>query len=130
MDEELASLLKNKTWKLVRKLENKKIVDCKGFFKIKESIPGVKLRRLKTRLVATGFTQREGLDFSEVFSSVVRHASIRIILVLVVQDLYLEQIDVEISFSFFFCMVNYKKKLWCNSLRDEKFLENKIMFFH
>ena len=49
--------------------------------------------------MARGFTQREGIDFTEVFSSMVRHASIRVILALVaVQDMHLEHMDVKTAF--------------------------------
>ena len=49
--------------------------------------------------MARGFTQKEGIDFTEVLSPVVRHASIKIILALVVvQDMYLEQMDVKTTF--------------------------------
>ena len=49
--------------------------------------------------MARGFTQREEIDFNEVFFPVVRHASIRIILALVVvQDMFLEQMDVKTTF--------------------------------
>ena len=55
--------------------------------------------RFKARLVAKGFTQVEGIDYSEIFSPVVKHCSIRIILGLVNQyDLELEQLDVKIAF--------------------------------
>ena len=41
----------------------------------------------------------EGIDFSEVFSPVVRHTSIRVLLSIVVaQDLELEQMDVKTVF--------------------------------
>ena len=91
MDEEVESLMKNETWKLIKKPEKKKVVSCKWIYKIKEGIPGAEPRRFKARLVARGFTQREGIDFTEVFSPVVRHASIRVILALVaVQDMHLE----------------------------------------
>ena len=49
--------------------------------------------------MAKGFTQNEGINFTKVFSPVVRHASIKIILALVVvQDMHLEQIDVKTAF--------------------------------
>lgn len=46
-----------------------------------------------------GFTQRKGIDFTEVFSPVVRHSSLKIMLSLVVvQDMHLEQMDVKTAF--------------------------------
>nr|GEX74205.1 retrovirus-related Pol polyprotein from transposon TNT 1-94 [Tanacetum cinerariifolium] len=46
-----------------------------------------------------GFDQREGIDFNEVFSPVVRHTSIRVLLSIVaLQDLELEQLDVKTTF--------------------------------
>ena len=46
-----------------------------------------------------GFEQSEGIDFNEVFSPVVRHTSIRVMLAIVALfDLELEQLDVKISF--------------------------------
>ena len=55
--------------------------------------------RYKTRLVAKGYLQREGINFSKVFSPVVRHTSIRILLSIVAaQDLELEQMDVKTAF--------------------------------
>jgi len=46
-----------------------------------------------------GFTQKKGIYFDEIFSSVVKMTSIRIILSLVaVEDLHLEQLDVNPTF--------------------------------
>jgi hypothetical protein len=46
-----------------------------------------------------GFEQRECIDFNEVFSPVVRHTSIRVILAIVALfDLELEQLDFKIAF--------------------------------
>jgi hypothetical protein len=46
-----------------------------------------------------GFEQREGIDFNEVFSPIVRHTSIRVVLAIVALfDLELEQLDVKTAF--------------------------------
>lgn len=41
--------------------------------------------KYKARLVAKGFTQVEGVDYNEIYSPVFKHASIRIMLALVIQ---------------------------------------------
>ncbi|GJX88874.1 retrovirus-related pol polyprotein from transposon TNT 1-94 [Tanacetum coccineum] len=96
MEEEMDSLRKNKTWELVDHPAGQKLVSCKWLFKIKEGIEGVQKPRYKARLVARGFTQRAGIDYNEVFSPVVRHTSIRVILALTAcKDYELEQLDVK-----------------------------------
>ena len=79
------SLRKNGTWVLVNKPDQQRLVGCKWIYKIKEGIPGVENKRYKTRLVTKMFTQGEVLDYNEIYSSVVRHASIRVLLSMVVQ---------------------------------------------
>lgn len=55
--------------------------------------------RYKSRLVAKGYTHVEGVDFNEIFSPVVKHVSIRIIMSYVVNfDVELEQMDVKTVF--------------------------------
>ena len=55
--------------------------------------------RNKPRLVAKGYPQKEGIDYNEVFSPVVKHSSIRIWLALVaLMNMKLVQIDVKIAF--------------------------------
>ncbi|KAH9777913.1 hypothetical protein KPL71_007181 [Citrus sinensis] len=66
---------------------------------LKEGITGVEKPRYKARLVAKGFTQRKGVDFNKVFSPVVKHSSIRILLAITaVLDLALDQMDVQTAF--------------------------------
>lgn len=67
------------------------MVDCEWVYRMKQGISGVMPKTLKVMVAAKGFTQREGIDFTNVFSLVVRHASIRIILSLMpVNDMHLE----------------------------------------
>ncbi|GJZ77014.1 retrovirus-related pol polyprotein from transposon TNT 1-94 [Tanacetum coccineum] len=76
-----------------------KLVSCKWLFKIKEGIEGVQKPRYKARLVARGFTQRASIDYNEVFSPVVQHTCIRVILALTACKNYeLEQLDVNTAF--------------------------------
>ena len=99
MKEEKESLDKNDAWVLVDKPEKHKIVRCKWIFKLKEGIKGMEKPRYKPRLVAKGFTQREGVDFNEIYSLVVKHTPIRVLLAFVNQyDLELEQMDVKTAF--------------------------------
>ncbi|GKB52121.1 retrovirus-related pol polyprotein from transposon TNT 1-94 [Tanacetum coccineum] len=99
MEEEMSSLKKNHTWELVDQPPGQKLVSCKWLYKIKEGIEGVQKPRYKARLVARGFTQRAGIDYNEVFSPVVRHTSIRVILSLTAcEDYELEQLDVKTAF--------------------------------
>ena len=91
MDDEMASLKANETWKLVPKLEKQKLVKCKWFFKLKEGISPSEPLRYKARLVTKGFTQREGIYYIEIFSLVVKFKTIHKMLAIVVHfDLELE----------------------------------------
>ena len=55
--------------------------------------------KYKVRLVVKGFQQKEGIDFDEFFSLVVKMMSIRVVLGLVASlDLELEQMDVKTTF--------------------------------
>lgn len=61
MEEELTALDQNKTWNLAPLLEGKTTIGCKWVFTIKVNLNG-SLARLKTRLVAKGYTQVYGID--------------------------------------------------------------------
>ncbi|KAG8473470.1 hypothetical protein CXB51_035763 [Gossypium anomalum] len=77
----------------------KKTVRCKWVFKNKEGTPGVEEPRYKARLVAKGYIQIPGVDFTDVFSPVVKHSSIRALLgIVAMHDLELEQLDVKSAF--------------------------------
>ena len=74
-------------------------VGCKWVYRKKEGIPEVEAARFKARLVAKGFSQKERIDYNDIFSPVVKHSSIRVLLALVAQfDLELQQLDVKTAF--------------------------------
>ena len=79
--------------------KGKRAIGCKWIFKKKEGIPGVEDARFKARLVAKGYRQKAGIDYDEVFSPVVKHTSIRVLLAMVALfDLELEQLDMKTVF--------------------------------
>ncbi|KAL2230353.1 UNVERIFIED_CONTAM: Retrovirus-related Pol polyprotein from transposon TNT 1-94 [Sesamum indicum] len=95
MKEEMKSLLDNKTWVLVPKPKDASIVDYKWLFKIKQENP----IKYKARLIAKGFTQKESIDYNEIFSPVVKYTTVRVILALTAYyDWELKQMDVKIAF--------------------------------
>ncbi|MCF7184084.1 hypothetical protein L3H42_11345, partial [Corynebacterium sp. MC-13] len=99
MGDEMESLHKNKTWDLVQRPPGRKIITCKWVFKKKEGMALAEGIKYKARVIAKGFHQREGVDYNEIFSPVVRHTSIHVLLAMVAyQDLELEQLDVKTAF--------------------------------
>jgi len=66
-------------------------------YRIKEEHDGSK--RYKARLVVKGFQQKEGVDYIEIFSLVVKLNTIKTVLSIVVsEELHLEQLDVKTAF--------------------------------
>ena len=99
MVEEIQSLHKNQTWELVELPEEKRTIGCKWVYKKKEAVLEKDGEKFKAHLVAKGYSQRKGVDYDEIFSPMVRHTSIRIVLGLVAHfDMQLEQMDVKTTF--------------------------------
>ncbi|KAL8100569.1 hypothetical protein AgCh_032718 [Apium graveolens] len=98
MDDEIAALVRNKTWDLVQPSTSQNVIGCKWVFRIKRDKDG-KITKYKARLVAKGFPQRPGLDYNETFSPVVKPATVRLILSLAVsQGWSLRQLDINNAF--------------------------------
>lgn len=89
MKDEMASLQHNKTWELAALPEGKKALLNKWVFRKKTEADGS--TRYKARLVVKGYSQKEGIDYDEIFSPVVKMTFIRVLLSIVAaNDLYLE----------------------------------------
>lgn len=73
MQEEHDALQSQRTWILVPSPANRSVVGCKWVYKLKKN-PDGSIARYKARLVAQGFTQEHGIDYSKTFSLVVRHS--------------------------------------------------------
>ena len=83
MKEEHDALIRNDTWSLVDPPPGCKPIGCKWVFKSNFNVDG-SFQRHKARLVAKGYHQREGFDFKETFSPMIKPTTIRTILSLVV----------------------------------------------
>ena len=98
MLEELAALHQNETWQLVPRTPNMHVIGSKWVFKTKLR-PNGTLDRLKASLVAKGYHQINGLDYTETFSLVIRPGTIRLILtVTLIKHWPIRQLDVKNAF--------------------------------
>ena len=98
MNEEFESLLKNKTWELVPRPSDQKVIGCRWVYKTKRGIDG-SITRHKARLVARGYSQTEGIDYDEVFAPVAHSSTIRTLLSFAnSNDLEIHQLDVKTAF--------------------------------
>ncbi len=98
MEDEMTSLNVNNTWELVDRQEEKKVIDCRWVYKVKQNADG-SAGKFKARLVARGFTQEPNVDYTETYSPVARFDTIRTMLsVASSEKLSLAQFDVKTAF--------------------------------
>ena len=97
-DAEVKSLKDNKVYSVVDRPVGKRVVKAKWVMR-RKLLPGGKLDKLKARIVAKGFTQREGIDYEETFSPTVRFESVRLMVAAAAADgLHTHQMDVTTAF--------------------------------
>lgn len=96
--EELDAHEKNGTWALVPRRPDRAPIKSKWVFKVVKNA-NQDIPRFKARLCAKGFQQREGVDFTETFSPVVRYDSLRTLLATVaLKNLDIATFDVRTAF--------------------------------
>ncbi|KAH0166409.1 hypothetical protein KCU67_g4321, partial [Aureobasidium melanogenum] len=98
MDEEYDSLMLNNTWNVVPRPQDRKVLSSRWVYKRKLGPDGT-VAKYKARFVVRGFTQVQGLDYDETYSSVVRAPSYRLLFALQVRyGWYCHQMDVKTAF--------------------------------
>ena len=98
MEAELQSLKKNHTWTLSDIPTGKKPISCKWVYKVKYKANGT-LDKYKARLVARGFSQKEGINYEETFAPTAKMSTIRLVLSLAAQfNWKVHQMDVKSAF--------------------------------
>ena len=98
MEEEVASLTKNKTWELAKLPKDRKLLRGKWIFKIKVDANG-RPCRWKARWVVKGYMQIEGIDFRDTFASVVKSETFKLIFALItLHNWECEQVDIATAF--------------------------------
>ena len=98
MAAEISALEANHTWVLTPLPSHKKTIGCKWVYNVKYKFDG-SVERYKVRLVAKGFTRKEGLDYLETFSPIAKLVFVKCLLaVAAVQGRYLYQFDVNNAF--------------------------------
>ena len=79
---ELSGLLEKKTWHVIRLLdmpEGSNLMNCHLVFSVKRNADG-SIDKFKVRVVVNGQTQKHGVDFDRVFSTVVKMSTVRLLL--------------------------------------------------
>lgn len=80
MEAEIESIIKNNTWELTALPKGFTPIGMKWVYKTKLNEDG-KVDKHKTRLVAKGYIQCYGVDYTKVFAPIARLDTVRIILV-------------------------------------------------
>jgi hypothetical protein len=92
-DEIHGKVEENKAWILVRREAYMRVLKVKWVLKAKFN-PDGSLRSVKARLVACGYGQREGIDYTDVFAATLAAPSFRLLCaVIAIDDLETDQID-------------------------------------
>lgn len=98
VDDEIESLLERGVFTVCDLPRGKKAVKTKWVFKVKQKSNG-EIDKFKARIVAKGFTQKEGIDYHETFAPVANYTTFRVLLALAARlGMKIAQRDVKTAF--------------------------------
>ncbi|UYV68112.1 hypothetical protein LAZ67_5003088 [Cordylochernes scorpioides] len=98
MEDELRVLQERGTWELSTLPPGKKPISSRWVYKVKTNESG-NVERFKARLVARGFSQKQGIDFQETYAPVINLAVIRVLITLSLNmKWYNRHLDVDNAF--------------------------------
>lgn len=98
MKDEISMIKKNKTWEMVDKPQDRKVIGVKWVFRTKLNAD-CSINKYKSRLVVKGYAQIFGVDYSDTFTPVSRLDTIRLVLVVAAQQGWkVFQLDVKSAF--------------------------------
>ncbi|KAH9134048.1 hypothetical protein AeRB84_020075, partial [Aphanomyces euteiches] len=121
---EYDSLMEHETWTLCDLPPGRKPIGCRWLFTKKYSADG-SLFRFKASLVAQGFVQVAGIDYTDIFAPVIRTSSIRFLLALAaLQSMQICHMDAQTAF----LNGNLQERSTCVSRLDMSNLDKTILF--
>ena len=98
MESEIHSIENNQTWELIDLSIGAKTIGVKWIYKTKLNELG-EVDKYKARLVTKGYSQQQGVDFTEVFAPVTRMDTVRMVVTLAAQRGWkIYQLDVKSAF--------------------------------
>ena len=101
ISKELNGLMTLNTWDVVTQESipsGRNLMNCHFIFDLKRNSDG-SVAKFKARLVADGNTQKEGIDYSRIFSTVVKMSTLRLLLIIATKRGYfLSQVDIRMAF--------------------------------
>jgi hypothetical protein len=98
IEEELSQLKKLDVFEVVDVPQGRHLMDSKLLFTVKTNV-NQEVTRFKVRLVARGFTQIAGIDYSETYSSVASIAAIKSLIAMAVSmNCVIKQLDVNTAY--------------------------------
>ena len=98
MNDELASLHSHATWEVTKLPPGVKPIPTKWVYAVKRA-PDGSVARYKARLVAAGYRQRPGLDYTELYSPVAKSATMRVAFAFIAKhDYHMSTCDVKTAY--------------------------------